>query len=64
MALAEEELARERAAFDALEAEVTEAVRKIDDALDPSALVLEPIAVRPKKADVSVGTVALLWRPS
>jgi len=64
VALAEEELARERAAFDALEAEVTEAVRKIDDALDPSALVLEPIAVRPKKADVSVGTVALLWRPS
>jgi hypothetical protein len=62
VARAEEDLARAREAFDALEAEVTEAVRRLEVASDTAAIALEPIAVTPKKADVLIGTVALLWR--
>jgi hypothetical protein len=60
---AEEELRRAREAMDELEREVTDAVRRIDTAFDPSALVLEPVHIKPKKADIVVGVVALLWRP-
>jgi hypothetical protein len=59
---AEEELRRARAAMDAVEADVKAAVAKIDSSFDPAALVLEPVHVKPKKSDLVVGTVALLWK--
>jgi hypothetical protein len=61
---AEDELRRTREAFDALEHEVTAQVRALDATFDPAALVLEATSVKPKKADIAVGTVALLWRPA
>ncbi len=60
---AEDELRRAREAFDAIEREVTETVRKIDTTFDPAALVLEAVHVKPKKSDLVMGAVALLWRP-
>ncbi len=46
-----------------LEAELKAEVDRIQQALDPEKLVLEEFNIRPKKADITVGTVALVWMP-
>jgi hypothetical protein len=60
--VAEDELRRAREAMDAVEAEVKQAVAKIDTSFDPAALELERVHVKPKKSDLVVGTIALLWK--
>ncbi len=59
---AEDDLRRAREAFDAIEREVTDVVRRIDSTFDPAVLAIEAVHVKPKKSDLVVGTVALLWR--
>jgi hypothetical protein len=46
-----------------LEAEFETAAKALEDKLDPQNELLETISVKPKKADISVQMVALLWAP-
>ncbi len=46
-----------------LEAEFDEALAELRDTADPGNLELEKIDVRPRKSDISVSLVALLWMP-
>ena len=48
----------------ALEAELETELGKLANGPNPTELALEPIAIRPRKADIAVGRVALLWAVS
>jgi hypothetical protein len=48
----------------ALAAELETELAKLAAAPSPAELTLEPIAIRPRKADIAVGRVALLWAVS
>ncbi|MBC7852652.1 MAG: ATP-binding protein, partial [Pirellulaceae bacterium] len=56
-----EEAYRER--FAALDAEFRAEAEKIQAGLDADQLELEVIAIQPKKADITVGQVVLIWEP-
>jgi hypothetical protein len=47
-----------------LQAEFQAEVDALETAVDPQSEVLEPVTVRPKKADVAVKLVALAWVPA
>ena len=46
-----------------LEAELHEETARIQQDLDPDHLVLQEVSLRPKKTDITIGVVALLWIP-
>jgi hypothetical protein len=48
---------------EALQAEIEAEAAKIAESLDPAAIVLRPVSVAPRKADLAVGEVALAWAP-
>ncbi|MHB1007251.1 MAG: ATP-binding protein [Chloroflexota bacterium] len=60
---AQETMGALRSQLDDLESEFRSEADALEAALDPASEELEPIAVRPKKADIVVDTVALVWVP-
>jgi hypothetical protein len=58
---ADERALREQIA--ALEAELAAEVATIESGLDPQSIRLEPVAIKPRKADLAVDQLALVWRP-
>jgi hypothetical protein len=55
------ELQREKMA--ALEQEFEEEIATVRDLADPSLLTLDKIAIRPRKSDISLERIALVWTP-
>ena len=55
------ELQREKLA--ALEQEFEEEIATVQDSADPSLLTLDKIAIRPRKSDISLERIALVWTP-
>ena len=47
-----------------LENELLEEINKIESGIDPSTIQIEKVIVKPKKADIRIEEVAILWRPS
>jgi hypothetical protein len=60
---ADESLAVLQQRREALQAEIEAEAAKIAESLDPAAIVLRPVSVAPRKADLAVGEVALAWAP-
>ncbi len=60
---AEESLEVLRQRLEALQLECDAEVAKLNTSLDPSTLVLRSVQVTPKKSDLAVGEVALVWAP-
>jgi hypothetical protein len=58
---ADERALREQIA--ALESELAAEVATIESGLDPQSIRLEPVAIKPRKADLAVDQLALVWRP-
>jgi len=58
---ADERALREQIA--ALEAELEAEVARIESGLDPQAIRLERVPVKPRKSDLAVDQLALVWRP-
>ncbi len=52
-----------RAQLTSLEAELQEEIGKVQQGADAAALPLETVTLRPKKGDISVGRVVLVWTP-
>jgi hypothetical protein len=52
-----------RQRHDDLQAKFQDEIEKLDTALRPEALVLEPSPLRPKKTDITVERVVLAWMP-
>ena len=46
-----------------LESEFSAEMQALEGSTDPSKQAIEPIAERPKKADIAVRLVALVWCP-
>ena len=49
--------------LNALQLEVESETSRLSSALDASAISLRPVAVTPRKSDIAVGEVALVWLP-
>ncbi|MFO1406096.1 MAG: hypothetical protein U1F08_01050 [Steroidobacteraceae bacterium] len=49
--------------IEALETELEAEVAALEARYEPNALRVETVAVRPRKSDITVGDVALVWRP-
>jgi hypothetical protein len=64
VANAEAELAALREQYAALEAELEEQVAALESNLDPAAVPVETVGVRPRKSDITVSDVALVWHPA
>jgi hypothetical protein len=47
----------------ALEQEFEEEIATVQDSADPSLLTLDKIAIRPRKSDISLERIALVWTP-
>src|SRR5262249_51508907 len=45
-----------------LQTELESEIARVQGAYDPAAIVLESIEVAPRKSDIAVGEVALVWR--
>lgn len=60
---AEEKLEAEVKELEQAKADLQAAQDKIKEQFDPVNILVEKITIRPKQKDVSVKTVALLWRP-
>jgi hypothetical protein len=58
------ELEAQRQKLEELERKFEDDVDKLEDDLDPSQLELEELPVRPRKSDISVEQMALLWVPA
>jgi hypothetical protein len=52
-----------RQKYEELQAEFQEKIAKLDTALRPEALVLEPLPIRPRKTDITIERVVLAWMP-
>jgi hypothetical protein len=64
VAHAEADLTSLREQFSALEAELETEVAALDSTLDPAAIQLETVAVKPRKSDIQVTDLALVWQPA
>jgi prefoldin subunit 5 len=58
-----ERLEESREQLEALEQEFQDQAAEVAERIDPAALELEEHRVRPRKADIQVGQVTLLWTP-
>ena len=63
IAIAEEKLEQEIKEREQLEEKLEQATAEIKQQYDADALVLTPYEINPRRSDISVDTVALLWRP-
>ena len=52
-----------RQKYDELQAKFQSEIESMAAALRPEALVLEPLPLRPRKADITVEKVVLAWLP-
>jgi hypothetical protein len=53
-----------REQYVALEAELEGEVSRLESTGDPAALQLETVAVKPRKSDITVADLALVWQPA
>jgi len=63
IAIAEEKLKVEQEKLHALEKQFDEEVEKLEQRVDPAQLPVESYPIRPRKSDINVADVALLWMP-
>jgi hypothetical protein len=61
---AEADLAALREQYQALEAELEAEVAARASDFDPATVPIEAAAIKPRKADIAVSDVALVWRPA
>jgi hypothetical protein len=52
-----------REQVEALNAELEAEVARLESGFDPGAIQLESVPVKPRKADIAVEDLALVWRP-
>jgi len=64
VAHAEADLAALREQYQALEAELEAEVAARDSEFDPATVPIEAVAIKPRKSDIAVSDVALVWRPA
>ncbi len=60
---AEEECKALQRQFDEVQAELNQKISQIPSSMDPSNIKLETLALKPRKSDISVEGVALIWWP-
>ncbi len=63
IARAQEALAERQVKLEDLEQELAGEIEKIKENFQPDALVLEPVVIAPRKSDIEVGDVTLVWAP-
>ena len=61
--LAEDKLEQEQAKLKELEIEFDAEVEKLEQRIAPDSIKLEEYPIRPRKSDINVADVALLWMP-
>ncbi len=61
--LAAEDVARQRQAYDELAAKLEAEIDELHASTAPDALEIERLELRPKKSEIAVDRVALVWRP-
>lgn len=61
--LATEDVERQRQAYEELEAKLQADIDKLHASTAPEALVIDSVEVRPKKSEISVDRVSLVWLP-
>jgi hypothetical protein len=61
--LAAEDVAKHKHAYEELETKLQTEINKLHASTAPDALEIENIEVRPKKSEISVERVALVWQP-
>jgi hypothetical protein len=64
VAHAEADLTALRGQYEALEAELEAEVAALEAGYDPATVAIEAVAIKPRKADLAVSDVALVWRPA
>jgi hypothetical protein len=64
VAHAEADLTSLREQFSTLEAELANEVSALESTFDPAAIALEIVAVKPRKSDIQVTDLALVWQPA
>jgi len=64
VAHAEADIASLRQQYATLEADLEAEVAKLEPAFDPAAIELETVTVKPRKSDVAVSDLALVWQPA
>ncbi|HXW09764.1 MAG TPA: hypothetical protein VD737_04060 [Steroidobacteraceae bacterium] len=64
VAHAEADLTSVREQYAALEAELEAEVSRLESTLDPAAIQLETVTVKPRKSDIEVAELALVWHPA
>jgi hypothetical protein len=64
VAHAEADLTSLREQFSTLEAELETEVSALESTFDPAAIALETVAVKPRKSDIQVTDLALVWQPA
>jgi hypothetical protein len=64
VAHAEADLAALRERYEALETELEQEVAALETSLDPATIAIESAAIKPRKSDIEVSDVALVWRPA
>jgi hypothetical protein len=63
VSLATEDVERQRQMYDDLEAKVQAEIDKLHASTAPEALVIDSVEMRPKKSEISVDRVSLVWLP-
>ena len=58
------DIASLRQQYATLEADVEAEVAKLEPAFDPAAIELETVTVKPRKSDIAVSDLALVWQPA
>ena len=61
---AEADLTSVREQYAALEAELEAEVSRLESTWDPAAIQLETVTVKPRKSDIEVTDLALVWQPA
>ena len=64
VAHAEADLTALQDQYAALEAELEAEVAELEADFDPATVAIEAVAIKPRKTDIAVADVALVWRPA
>jgi hypothetical protein len=64
VAHAEADLTALREQYEALEAELESEVAALESDFNPATVAIEAVAIKPRKTDIAVSDVALVWRPA
>ena len=57
------ELEAQQVKLEDLERDLADEIDRIEESIDPAALEVEPVPVRPRKTDIAVRRFGLTWRP-